>query len=147
MSTTPTSRGRAVHLVVVPPLDARVPGPRAQRSAASAAGTGAGVRHQGMPERQVLRLTRRGRAAAVLLAGGIVLGGVLSAQSAAAGGPQGAVPVSAHVVRPGDTVWEIATSVAAPGEDVRDVVARIVELNGLEAGGLQVGERLVVPVG
>lgn len=94
-----------------------------------------------------LRLTRRGRAAVVLLAGGVALGGVLSAQSAAAGGPEGAVPVTAHVVRQGDTVWEIAATVAGPGEDVRDVVAQIEELNGLRGGGIQAGQRLVVPVG
>ncbi|MBC7289845.1 MAG: hypothetical protein H5T83_00740, partial [Actinotalea sp.] len=46
-----------------------------------------------------LRLTTRGRAAVVLVALGLAAGGVLSAQSAAAGGPQGAVPVVAHVVQ------------------------------------------------
>lgn len=94
-----------------------------------------------------LRLTARGRAVVVLLAAGLALGGVLSAQSAAAGGPQGAVPVSAHVVQPGDTVWGIAAAVAAPGQDVRDVVATIEQLNGLDGGAIVAGQRLVVPEG
>ena len=94
-----------------------------------------------------LRLTRRGRAAAVLLAGGLAVGGVLSAQAAAAGGPGGAVPVTAYVVQPGDTVWEIAEAVAAPGQDVRDVVASIQDLNGLEGGQIHAGQRVVVPAG
>ncbi|WP_225754136.1 LysM peptidoglycan-binding domain-containing protein [Actinotalea sp. Marseille-Q4924] len=94
-----------------------------------------------------LRLTRRGRAAVVLLAGGLAAGGVLSAQAAAAGGPGGAVPVTAYVVEPGDTVWEIAEAVARPGQDVRDVVARIEDLNGLEGGQIHAGQRVVVPAG
>lgn len=94
-----------------------------------------------------LRLTARGRAVVVVLAAGLALGGVLSAQSAAAGGPHGAVPVSAHVVRSGETVWEIAAAVAAPGQDVRDVVAEIQELNGLRGAEIRAGQRLVVPAG
>lgn len=94
-----------------------------------------------------IRLTRRGRATVGLLSAAIALGGVLTAQSAAAGGPDGAVPVSAHVVRQGDTVWQIAADVAGTGEDVRDVVARIEQLNGLDGGALQIGQRLVVPEG
>lgn len=94
-----------------------------------------------------LRLTRRGRATVALLSGAIALGGVLTAQSAVAGGPDGAVPVSAHVVRQGDTVWQIAADVAGPGEDVRDVVARIEQINGLDGSDLQIGQRLVVPEG
>lgn len=99
------------------------------------------------PATSRLRLTRRGRAVVSLCAGAIAIGGVLTAQSAAAGGPEGAVAVRAHVVQPGDTVWQIAAGVADPGQDVRDVVARIEHLNGLDGGALQIGQRLVVPAG
>jgi LysM repeat protein len=92
-----------------------------------------------------LRLTRRGRAVVAFCAGAIAVGGVLSAQSAVAGGPEGAVPVRAHVVQPGDTVWQIAAGVAGTDQDVRDVVARIEHLNGIDGGALQIGQRLVVP--
>lgn len=92
-----------------------------------------------------LRLTRRGRTVVTLCAGAIAVGGVLTAQTAVAGGPDGAVAVRAHVVQPGDTVWQIAAGAAGPGEDVRDVVARIEHLNGIDGGVLQIGQRLVVP--
>lgn len=105
--------------------------------AATADRTGAGASR--------LRLTRRGRAVVTLCAGAIAVGGLVTAQSAVAGGPQGAVPVQAHVVAPGDTVWQIAADLAGPGEDVRDVVATIDHLNGLDGAALQVGQRLVVP--
>nr|WP_297429921.1 LysM peptidoglycan-binding domain-containing protein [uncultured Actinotalea sp.] len=99
------------------------------------------------PSAPALRLTRRGRVTVGLLSGAIALGGVLTAQTAVAGGPDGALDVSAHVVRQGDTVWQIAADVVGPGEDVRDVVARIEQLNGLDGGALQIGQRLVVPEG
>lgn len=93
-----------------------------------------------------LRLTRRGRtvvwAAAVLVAAGVGL----SAQSAGADGPGAATPVETHVVAPGETLWQIASSVAAPGEDVRVVVDELVELNGLGGAGLQAGQQILVPV-
>jgi LysM repeat protein len=47
-------------------------------------------------------------------------------------------------VRPGDTLWSIATSVAGEG-DVRDVVARIRQVNGLDGTVLVPGEVLRLP--
>ena len=53
-------------------------------------------------------------------------------------------PVVAHQ---GDTLWQIAARHTRPDEDVRDVIGRIMEANGLQsASSLQVGQRLVVPV-
>jgi nucleoid-associated protein YgaU len=50
-----------------------------------------------------------------------------------------AAPASVHVVRPGDTLWSIAASVA-PGRDLRPVVDELAR----RAGGatLQVGQRI-----
>ena len=48
------------------------------------------------------------------------------------------------VVRPGDTVWAIASRVA-PGSDPRAVADAIVSVNGIDAAGLVPGQRLVVP--
>ncbi|MDA3649622.1 LysM peptidoglycan-binding domain-containing protein [Saccharopolyspora indica] len=48
-------------------------------------------------------------------------------------------------VRPGDTLWGIADRVA-PNSDPRAVVARIAELNGLDATSVRTGRLLVVPV-
>ena len=50
------------------------------------------------------------------------------------------------MVAPGDTLWGIAAGVAAPGEDVRDVVLELISLNRLPSGGLQAGQTIVVPV-
>ncbi|WP_246155401.1 LysM peptidoglycan-binding domain-containing protein [Saccharopolyspora hirsuta] len=48
-------------------------------------------------------------------------------------------------VRAGDTLWGIADRVA-PDSDPRAVVARIAELNGLDAATVETGRLLVVPV-
>lgn len=101
------------------------------------------------PRREVtagpLRLTRRGRVVmwslGVLLASGV--GG--AAMSAQADGPTAAAEVRRVVVAPGDTLWGIAAGVAAPGEDVRDVVLQLMTLNELPSGGLLAGQTIVVP--
>lgn len=97
-----------------------------------------------------LRLTRRGRVVVRLLLAALVVTavavGVLATSGVASAG-RDARPavVTTHVVLPGETLWELAERVA-PGSDPRDVVARIVELNGLEGAGVRAGTRLVLPV-
>ena len=91
-----------------------------------------------------LRLTARGRA---VLAGLAVLAAVAVGSVAGAvagpGEPTGAVEVV--TVSSGDTLWSIAASVAAPGEDVRDVMSEIAALNDLEGAAVVAGQRLTVP--
>ena len=41
--------------------------------------------------------------------------------------------------------WQIAASVARPGQDVRDVVVEVQKLNGMSDSSLVAGEELVVP--
>lgn len=49
-------------------------------------------------------------------------------------------------VRPGDTVWTIATDQASARQDVREVVAAIRRLNQLDHNGrIQPGQLLKVP--
>ncbi|MCC2322028.1 LysM peptidoglycan-binding domain-containing protein [Cellulomonas xiejunii] len=79
----------------------------------------------------------------IALAGGV--GG--AAASAQADGPVAATEVRRVEVAPGQTLWGIAADVAAPGEDVRDVVLELMALNELPSAGLQAGQRIVVPVG
>jgi nucleoid-associated protein YgaU len=55
------------------------------------------------------------------------------------------VVVDEVVVQSGDTLWGIASTASAPGEDVRETIARIMELNGLSSSTIRPGQRLVVP--
>ena len=92
-----------------------------------------------------LRLTRRGRTALTTIALLLTLGVAFTAQRADADGASAATPVVTHTVAAGETLWAIASGVAAPGEDVRDVVDRLMELNGLHNGGLRSGQQILVP--
>ncbi|MGH3448485.1 MAG: LysM peptidoglycan-binding domain-containing protein [Nocardioidaceae bacterium] len=95
-----------------------------------------------------VRLTRRGRLVLVL--------GVLALAFAALtllGDPALSTGQAHHaatetvVVKPGETLWEIAGKVA-PQEDPRAVIAEIVDLNSLpDAGSIRVGQPLYVPAG
>ncbi|WP_253182028.1 LysM peptidoglycan-binding domain-containing protein [Cellulosimicrobium cellulans] len=104
-----------------------------------------GVRAVSRPQPVRLRLTRRGRVVVTLLALVVALLGV-RVGDAVAGAPGEPVEVRVHVVTAGETLWGHAQRLAGPGEDVRDVVARIAELNGLGSSGLQTGQRLLLPV-
>lgn len=93
-----------------------------------------------------LRLTRRGRVVVFVLALGLGLGGMLGNQVASAGAPAPGVPVETHTVRAGETLWDIAAGLAAPGQDVRDVVDDLVDLNDLPGSGLAAGQQILLPV-
>ncbi|GIG27929.1 LysM peptidoglycan-binding domain-containing protein [Cellulomonas marina] len=93
-----------------------------------------------------LRLTARGRWAALLVVAGVAATGLWSADRAEAGRPAGGTEVARHLVAPGDTLWEIAEGVVRPGEDVRDVVLELVQLNRLPSSQLSAGQTIVVPV-
>lgn len=94
-----------------------------------------------------VRWTRRGRmvlvaaflaAIAVLM---VVLGN-LATGTRDSGAPE---PVRTIEIGPGDTLYAIAGTVAAPGH-LLDMVARIERLNALSGPELQVGQRLAVPL-
>lgn len=98
-----------------------------------------------------LRLTLRGRlvlAALVAMLGGaavIAAPGLLS--GATADSPVAPAVVEIYTVAPGESMWQVARGVTAPGQDVRDTVAAIVELNGLQSVDLQIGQQLLLPAG
>ncbi|QCB93915.1 LysM peptidoglycan-binding domain-containing protein [Cellulomonas shaoxiangyii] len=94
-----------------------------------------------------LRLTARGRLVVWLLALTLAVASGVggAALSARADGPRGGTEVERVVVAPGETLWGLAAAVAGPGDDVRDVVLQLMELNELPAGGLQAGQTVVVP--
>lgn len=94
--------------------------------------------------RSTVRLTRRGRAVVFLvgLAVALVAGFVLANGSTATEHPESTTVIQ---VGPGETLWDIAQSVAVQGHTA-DMVEHIKELNGLSGGGLQAGQRLRVPL-
>ena len=97
--------------------------------------------------RTAVRFTRRAHRLAIGLAlcGGLLAGSWLG-QVLTDGGREGLrlAAVDSVVVEPGDTLWSIATTVAE-GDDVRVVVDRIQELNGLEGTDVAPGQVLLLP--
>lgn len=93
------------------------------------------------------RLTRRGRFVVTLLFLGVLLAAftAFGARSAATGEAGEPVPTQMVMVGEGDTLWEIAGTVAEPGE-VRSMVHRIQELNALSGSAVYVGQEIAVPV-
>ncbi|TNC16693.1 LysM peptidoglycan-binding domain-containing protein [Georgenia sp. 311] len=118
----------------VPPV--AVVGPTARPAAGPAA-------------RPAIRLSARGRVVrgalllltslALAIAGGAWVGSVASEAGTYTG------PVERVSVGAGDTLWAIAATSAAEGQDVRDVVDDIMRLNDLGSGELVVGQQIVVP--
>lgn len=108
---------------------------------------GAATMSPGMAVGGELRLTRRGRrvvrTVAVLVAGAALLtGGRAVAES-----PAPAVSVDSYTVGQGETLWSIASAFTAPGDDVRDTMDRLAELNGMAGSALTAGQQILVPVG
>lgn len=95
-----------------------------------------------------VRLTRRGRVVAVVLLLALIFAvlTVFGSHSAATGEVGTPVQTRTVEVAPGDTLWGIASDVAAPGE-VRDLVHQIQELNAMDGPGVTVGQEIAVPVG
>lgn len=123
-------------------------GPRRAAHGATALRPDATARPEASAAPTRVRLTRRGRALvtlaflAVLLTGMVPLGGWATA-TLTGGSPE---PVQVVEVQPGDTLYEIAADVAAPGQ-VREMVYRIQELNSLPGAQISEGQRLAVPRG
>jgi hypothetical protein len=109
-------------------------------------GTAGGSAGETVGEIGRVRLTRRGRALARVLATVLVVAVfLLVAPGLARGdGPDRPAPRVTYVVQPGDTLWSIARRVA-PGQDPRPVVDGLIEANGVR-GGLQTGQELSIPV-
>lgn len=70
------------------------------------------------------------------------IGGFAASQADAA--PQHQDVVS-YTVRPGDTLWSYAEQITPEGENVSDTVDELMQLNDLDSGALNPGQRLVVP--
>ncbi|MPV37069.1 LysM peptidoglycan-binding domain-containing protein [Georgenia subflava] len=96
-----------------------------------------------------MRLTVRGRRVLVVLA--LVIATAISVGIGAwigtAGSSGSAGEVVTVTVAPGETLWTVAGAAAAPGDDVRDVIAEIAELNSLVGADIRAGQQLFVPAG
>ena len=93
-----------------------------------------------------LRLTRRARVLGVTLALmlGVAIGSWLGPLVAGSDGDLRLAGAQSVVVQPGDTLWSIAGEVAG-SSDVRVVVDRIQEINGLSGTVLLPGQVLELP--
>jgi LysM domain len=103
-------------------------------------------RRAGVRRRQ---FARRRLGVAVMVCSFVMLTGHLA--GAVAGGARSPVSPSEPrgggtiaVIRPGDTLWDIAGRYA-PEEDPRVVVGRLLALNGLGGRPLQAGTRIRIP--
>ncbi|GAA2728526.1 LysM peptidoglycan-binding domain-containing protein [Cellulomonas aerilata] len=98
------------------------------------------------PAGGALALTARGRWVVRSLA--VVVAGLalLTGGRAVAEGPGAPVAVDSYTVGAGETLWTIAAAYTAPGEDVRDVVDDLTELNGMSGSRLTAGDQILVPV-
>mgnify|MGYP000853469306 FL=1 len=125
--------------------------PRKSRADAGA-GPSRGRQERGLRPGSDLRPYRNGPlvvvAAIVLTCCGLMLGGLaglLLAPPSTAALAQGPVRTTTTVVRPGQSLWEIAA--ASGTSDVSAMVARIVGLNDLQGAAVHSGQTLEVPVG
>ena len=128
-------------------------GPRRVATGSAMAAARASARSRGNAPRARVRLTRRGRAvaaaliitgvtAAALLISLVVSGGAQATNHGQArAGYQGMREI---VVRPGQTLWSIA-STAEPSADPRTVVAEIISVNALSGTTISTGQLLYVP--
>jgi nucleoid-associated protein YgaU len=96
--------------------------------------------------RRGVRLTRRARllAAVLMLTLGVAIGSWVGPLLAGGSGDLRLAGVQSVVVQQGDTLWSIAGE-AAGTDDVREMVDRIQELNGLRSTLLVPGQVLQLP--
>lgn len=161
--------GRRAPLRVVPD-GRRHPGPRAGAGRAPAGASSRGRRPVGAQDRRIapagprrgrpspacapgvrtapgVRLTRRARRLGVVLglAVGVAVGSWVGSAVAGEGGGLRLAGESSVVVQQGDTLWSLAAAVAGQGDDVREVIAEIRQLNELADASLVPGQVLVLP--
>lgn len=120
----------------------RVSAPRAAATRVAA------TRRAAQPAQGQVRLTRRGRVVVFLFACAVVaaLAVAIAAGSAASREDGGAPAVDVVTVAPGETLWDIASDVAAAtGGDVRGTMADIQDLNTLDGSLVFAGQQLRIP--
>lgn len=90
------------------------------------------------------RRTRTGRVLAVaLVLAGVAIVAPQAIATEEAGDP---VAVNTYTVGAGETLWSIASTLTQAGEDVRDTIAHIQELNAMSGTALAAGAQIAVPL-
>lgn len=97
-----------------------------------------------------LRITRRGRAVlgalvTLLVIGVLAVVAMFGGSQAVASAEAGGAEFGYVVVQPGDSLWQVASSID-PNTDPRDLVAEIVRLNQLDGSGVQAGQPIAIPL-
>lgn len=93
-----------------------------------------------------LRLTRRGRVLVWVLALLVVATLSFSGGRALASTESSVTQTETVRVETGQTLWDFAAELAEPGEDVRDLVVLLKDLNGMGSARLIAGQSLELPV-
>jgi LysM repeat protein len=80
------------------------------------------------------------------------LAAVLSMAGRVGAGPEasrtvGTAPAASrtYVVRPGDTLWQVAAGLVGSRQDPRPMIARLIQLNHVEDGVILPGQSLRLP--
>lgn len=97
-----------------------------------------------MSER-VKRQRRHNVVLAMLLATMLAWFGVGAWSARTAQSDAGTTGMTSYIVKPGDTLWSYASSITPQGQDVSETVDELIELNDLDSGALQAGQRIIVP--
>lgn len=71
---------------------------------------------------------------------------ILLLLASSVGADQSSHATTEHLVTSGETLWEIAGEYTADRNGVRDTVAAIRHMNGLDGPNIQPGQVLVVPL-
>lgn len=50
-----------------------------------------------------------------------------------------------YTIGAGETLWDVAVAISAPGEDIQVVVSEIKALNGLSSANVAAGQQIVIP--
>lgn len=83
------------------------------------------------------------RAPAIIVIAVVIIAAAIGfAGDAAASSPPSGDSIEVYVVQPGDTLWGIASSIAADGEDLRPLVDALQEASG--GSSLEIGQRIVI---
>jgi hypothetical protein len=105
------------------------------------------IRSRGSQPAAPVRLTRRGRLVVTLFLTTLIVAAFVVFGGASVATREGGTPEAVEVVEVerGQTLWQIASSAAEPGE-TREMVYRIRELNSLPGPSLVEGQELAVPL-